>query len=144
MGIVLESIGTTHLTVLDWLRGGIARIAAYVAMLIFTREIRGAQIAYARAKVGEILTGLARAWRRRQPPAAVTAPPGLTGATTGRGDSSPRAAQPPAVAPAGAAASGGRDEFPIEVPMGGGDEAQVPDRLGADGGAKPARSGRLL
>ena len=47
MGIVLTLVGTKHLTLTDWVRGCFGGLAAYVAMLIFTREITTTQIARA-------------------------------------------------------------------------------------------------
>ena len=37
MGIVLTVVGTKDLTVVDWVRGGVGGLLAYVAMLVFTR-----------------------------------------------------------------------------------------------------------
>ena len=51
MGIVLESVGTKHLTIRDWLVGGAGGVAAYVVMLIFTGEVRGGDIVGAKTKL---------------------------------------------------------------------------------------------
>jgi Polysaccharide biosynthesis C-terminal domain len=51
MGIVLESFGTGHLTLFELLRGGAAGTATYVAMLIFTREIRRDHVVHLAAAV---------------------------------------------------------------------------------------------
>jgi O-antigen/teichoic acid export membrane protein len=51
MAIVLKTVGTTHLTMLDWVKGGVAGVATYVTMLFFTREIRGAHLAGAVAVI---------------------------------------------------------------------------------------------
>src|SRR5450755_1060995 len=68
MGIVLASVGTQHLTVFDWLQGGAGGLAAYIAMLIFTREIRGAHIARAGAAIGGLLARVPRTSEPRRPP----------------------------------------------------------------------------
>ena len=54
MGIVLEFVGANHLTIGDWFVGGVGGVAAYVAMLIFTNEIRGGDIVRAAATVRAI------------------------------------------------------------------------------------------
>ena len=51
MGIVLKAVGTKDLTPTDWVKGCSGGLAAYVAMLIFTREITTAQIARAASMV---------------------------------------------------------------------------------------------
>jgi O-antigen/teichoic acid export membrane protein len=66
MGIVLKSVGTTHLTGLDWLKGGAAGLATYVAMLVFTREIRDAHIARAAAATRAQLQRMRGAAPRRR------------------------------------------------------------------------------
>jgi tetratricopeptide (TPR) repeat protein len=58
MGIVLASVGTKDLTLADWVKGCFGGLAAYVAMLIFTRELTTAQIASAASVVTARLTGL--------------------------------------------------------------------------------------
>ena len=58
MGIVLASVGTKDLTLADWVKGCLGGLAAYVAMLIFTRELTTAQIARAASVVTARLTGL--------------------------------------------------------------------------------------
>ena len=40
MAIVLAEIGTKHLSLGDWLLGAIGGVATYLAMLLFTRELR--------------------------------------------------------------------------------------------------------
>ena len=57
MGIVLKSVGTKDLTLTDWIKGCSGGLAAYVAMLIFTREITTAQIARATSVVTGRLAG---------------------------------------------------------------------------------------
>ena len=71
MGIVLKSVGTNDLTLIDWIKGLCGGLAAYVAMLIFTREITTAQIARATSVMTDRLAGssrrrLARCRRRRK------------------------------------------------------------------------------
>ena len=57
MGIVLKSVGTKDLTLTDWIKGCSGGLAAYVAMLIFTREVTTAQIARATSVVTGRLAG---------------------------------------------------------------------------------------
>ena len=57
MGIVLKSVGTKDLTLTDWIKGCSGGLAAYVAMLIFTREITTAQIARATSVITGRLAG---------------------------------------------------------------------------------------
>jgi O-antigen/teichoic acid export membrane protein len=54
MGFVLALVGTKDLTISDWLIGGVAGLATYIAMLIFTREIRGPDIARAAASMSAL------------------------------------------------------------------------------------------
>ncbi len=80
MGIVLASVGTKDLTLADWLIGCFGGLAAYVAMLIFTRELTTAQIARAASVVTARLTGLKPSPRQDVPLAAAPSPnhPGST------------------------------------------------------------------
>jgi O-antigen/teichoic acid export membrane protein len=57
MGIVLRSVGTKDLTLVDWVRGFSNGLVAYVVMLIFTREITTAQIVRAASVVTARLAG---------------------------------------------------------------------------------------
>ena len=57
MGIVLKAVGTKDLTLTGWVKGCSGGLAAYVAMLIFTREITTAQIARAASVVTAGLAG---------------------------------------------------------------------------------------
>ena len=57
MGIVLASVGTRDLTLVDWVKGCFGGLATYLAMLIFTREITTAQIGRAASVVTERLAG---------------------------------------------------------------------------------------
>ena len=57
MGIVLASVGTRHLTPIDWVKGCFGGLAAYAAMLIFTRELTTAQIARAASVLTARLAG---------------------------------------------------------------------------------------
>jgi O-antigen/teichoic acid export membrane protein len=68
MGIVLASIGTKHLTLSDWLKGGVGGLATYIAMLIFTREIPVADT----ARVITTMSGLLA--RKRLAPSARRSP----------------------------------------------------------------------
>lgn len=70
MGLVLAAFGTTHLTLLSWVAGGVLGLTAFVAMMIFTREIRGADVARARIVIRGALDRLRPAPRRRGPPHA--------------------------------------------------------------------------
>jgi O-antigen/teichoic acid export membrane protein len=70
MGLVLASVGTTHLTILDWLIGAAGGVAAYVGMLVFTSEVRGADIARATAEVSGFRARrklTVRRWTRPKP-----------------------------------------------------------------------------
>ena len=58
MGIVLASVGTNDLTLVDWVKGLCGGLAAYLAMLIFTREITTAQIGRAASVVTDRLAVL--------------------------------------------------------------------------------------
>jgi O-antigen/teichoic acid export membrane protein len=55
MGIVLASVGTEHLRSGDWVIGAVGGVGAFVSMLIFTREIRGVDIARAATVVGGLV-----------------------------------------------------------------------------------------
>ena len=57
MGIVLTLVGTKDLTVVDWVRGCVGGVVAYVAMLIFTREVTTAQILHGASAVTARLGG---------------------------------------------------------------------------------------
>jgi putative polysaccharide biosynthesis protein len=46
MAGVLLAFGTKHLSVLDWIAGGVLGLAAFVAVLVATREIRLADLTY--------------------------------------------------------------------------------------------------
>jgi O-antigen/teichoic acid export membrane protein len=71
MGVVLMAVGTQDLTALDWLMGGAGGLAAYIGMLIFTRELTP----------DDIRRAARRLRRRRQPPrdvpVEVAAPKGV-------------------------------------------------------------------
>jgi O-antigen/teichoic acid export membrane protein/TPR repeat protein len=57
MGIVLTFVGTKDLTVVDWVRGCVGGLLAYVAMLIFTREVTTSQIVHAASAASARLAG---------------------------------------------------------------------------------------
>ncbi|MGO9907061.1 MAG: tetratricopeptide repeat protein [Solirubrobacteraceae bacterium] len=57
MGIVLTVVGTKDLTVVDWVRGGVGGLLAYVAMLVFTREVTTSQLLHAASAVSARLAG---------------------------------------------------------------------------------------
>jgi O-antigen/teichoic acid export membrane protein/tetratricopeptide (TPR) repeat protein len=57
MGIVLASVGTKDLTLVDWVKGCCGGLAAYLAMLMFTREITTAQVGRAASVVTDRLGG---------------------------------------------------------------------------------------
>jgi O-antigen/teichoic acid export membrane protein len=150
MGIVLASVGTQHLTIFDWLKGGAGGFAAYVAMLLFTREIRGAHIARATATIGTLLARVHPAPGPRRSPGPEVLPHREAAATTGVADSvrddptptdrtfsSTAVAESPDLTPAGASASIEHVDPPMEDSIAGRDEPRVRDRLGA--GADTAR-----
>ena len=60
MGIVLFEVGTTDLSPRDWLLGATGGVAAYVCMLVFTGEIRGRDLARARAAMRKPLARIRR------------------------------------------------------------------------------------
>jgi O-antigen/teichoic acid export membrane protein len=157
MGIVLASVGTEHLTIFDWLQGGAGGLAAYVAMLIFTREIRGAHIAHATATIGTLLARVHLAPGPRRSPGPAMLPHWEAAATTGVADSvrddprptdrtfsSTAVAESPDVTPAGASASIDRGESPIEVSIAGRDEPRVRDPLVAAADATRGALGGIL
>jgi O-antigen/teichoic acid export membrane protein/tetratricopeptide (TPR) repeat protein len=57
MGIVLTLVGTKDLTVVDWVRGCVGGLVAYVGMLIFTREVTTSQIVHAASAATARLAG---------------------------------------------------------------------------------------
>ncbi len=57
MGIVLTLVGTKDLTVVDWVRGCVGGLVAYVGMLIFTREVTTSQIVRAASAATARLAG---------------------------------------------------------------------------------------
>ncbi len=57
MGIVLTLVGTKDLTVVDWIRGCVGGLVAYVAMLVFTREVTTSQMLHAASAVSARLAG---------------------------------------------------------------------------------------
>ncbi len=88
MGLVLALVGTKDLTISDWLVGGVAGLATYIAMLIFTREIRGPEIARAAASMSALFA-------RVHPARAQDATPAPSSkARHARGHRSPAAAPP--------------------------------------------------
>jgi hypothetical protein len=68
MGVVMKSVGTQDLTPLEWLAGGVGGFAAYVGMLIFTRELTPRDIARTARRL--------RPRRRPRPPSRVAPAPG--------------------------------------------------------------------
>ena len=84
MGIVLAAVGTEHLTLGDWVVGGVGGLAAYVSMLMFTGELERVHIARALASVGVV---------RDRPPRAPTPAP-LGGARRRRERRAPLALMP--------------------------------------------------
>jgi O-antigen/teichoic acid export membrane protein len=126
MGIVLAAVGTKHLTIVDWLKGGVGGVAAYVAMLIFTREIRGADIARATAALRTFLARLDLRPRRPRSTPTQSPPRGDAVAGTGMEADVPRA---------GASSTIEHVESAIEVSHARRDERRRRDRLGAVAGA---------
>jgi tetratricopeptide (TPR) repeat protein len=77
MGIVLTSVGTKDLTLVDWVTGCFAGLAAYASMLIFTREITTVQI----ARAASVVTGRLAGWKPSLGQALVKSSPGGSGST---------------------------------------------------------------
>ncbi len=68
MGIVLDTVGTRHLSLLDWVIGGAEGLTAYATVMVLTREIRRVHIVRASA----LVDGL---FRRSKPPGRPPTPP---------------------------------------------------------------------
>jgi Polysaccharide biosynthesis C-terminal domain len=62
MAIVLAEIGTKHLSPGDWLLGAIGGAATYLAMLLFTGELRVRDLRVAGQAVGRIVPGVLAVW----------------------------------------------------------------------------------
>ena len=97
MGIVLASIGTNNLTAADWLKGIVGGVAAYVTMLVFTRELRTDHIvravATARAELGRRQRGAKSV--ASAGPAAEAMSSGPAPAVGGSGSGDATAPEPP-------------------------------------------------
>lgn len=63
MALVLALVGTSHLSPLDWLKGGAGGLAAYVGMLVFSREIRWPDIVRAARATSSLARRAVRALR---------------------------------------------------------------------------------
>jgi O-antigen/teichoic acid export membrane protein len=95
MGIVLWSVGTKHLTVSDWLIGGLGGLAIYIAVLRVTRQIRREDIARAAAAIGARLgrpqlgSGFGNSNARGNRSPAATPPAWLNGFSADPGEPGP-------------------------------------------------------
>jgi O-antigen/teichoic acid export membrane protein len=135
MGIVLESVGTKHLGPLDWLKGGAGGLAAYVAMLIFTREIRGAEIARAAATARGLVS------RRRLAPAERPVPASELAVASSEIAVAGPAAQgrpvPPLLTSTGAVAAPDATSDLTAAPTNGAETPVEPSRAGRPSRAAP-------
>ena len=141
MGVVLTAVGTRHLTILDWVVGLAGGTGAYGAMLVFSGEIRGGDLARAAAAV--------RRGRRGSPPdpapAPATWPPSRVRVPEER--RSPASQPPPWLAQGGAShpgvgpesggRAGGRPRPPTGAKAGPRTGAKAGPRTGAKAGPRP-------